>query len=77
MSLALGAGRRRDVAERRAEIFLEDIGLAVGDFIDRVVVVDAEKVAHGNAVALQGAEDRVVNQRPAQGADMRAARGRL
>ena len=73
----LGAGWRRDVAERCAQIFLEDVGLAVGDFIDRIVVVDAEEIAHGHAVALERAENRVVDERPAQRADMRAAGRRL
>ncbi len=71
------SGRRRHIAKRRAEIFLEVLDLAVGNFIHGIVIVDTEKIPNGHTVALQRPEYRVVNKWPPQRADMRAARRRF
>ena len=49
-------------------------GLAVGNFIDRIVIVHAEPVTDGHALGLQRAEDGVVDERASQRADVGSAR---
>ena len=70
-------GRRRDVAERRPKILLKVFTLAVGDFVHRIVVVAAKQVAHRHTLVFQRSEDGIVNQRPAQRADVSTPRRRL
>ena len=65
--------RRRDVAERLAEELLEVGAFARGDFIERIVVIHAEKITRLDAVFFQRAENRVVDQHATQRADMHAA----
>ena len=54
-------------------ILLEVRALARRDFVERIVVIDAEEVARLDALLAQRAEDGVVNEHAAQRADMDAA----
>jgi hypothetical protein len=74
MSLAFEPGGGGTLQSGRAEIFFEVLGLTVWNFVDRVVVIDAEQVSDGDAFGFEGAKNRVVDQGAAQRADVRAPR---
>ena len=71
------AGWWRDIAEWRAEILLEMLGLAVGNLVHRIVIITAEAITNGHAFRMERSKNSVVNQRSAQRAHMRAPRRRL
>ena len=75
--VALRPARRGRRAERAAKVLAKVLVLALGDFVHRIVVVHAEEIARLDALFAQRAEDRVVNEHPAQRAHMHAPRGRL
>jgi hypothetical protein len=69
-----GAGTLQSGAPRKGS---KNSLLTGGQLVERVVVVDAEEVAHGDAARLQGAVDGVVEEHAAEGAHVHAPRGRL
>ena len=70
-------GRRRRVAQRRPKVLLEMLRRAVGYLVHRVIVVHPEKVSRRNAFGPERAENDIVDQRPAQRANVGAPRRRL
>jgi len=53
------------------------IAFSGGDFIERIVIVDAEQIPRLDAMRFQGAKNRIVNQDAAEGAHVHAPRGGL
>ncbi len=75
--VTLSPARGRRIAERTADVLAEMFILALGNFIDGIVIVGTEEVPGFDAFAAQGLENGVVNEHSAQRAHVNAPARRL
>ena len=61
------------IADGLADVLSEVFVFAFGDFVDGIIVIDAEKIAGGKAFFGEGAVDGIVNEHATEGADLDAS----